>query len=63
MFTHIVRLKLARDYGIRDIPTELLEYFVLKKRGMLDSQTLAPEATVAFLIAADWQRGLSVAAV
>lgn len=63
MFTNSVRIKLARDYGIRDIPVELLEYFVAKKRGMLRADTVAPAATVAFLIANDWQRGLSVAAV
>lgn len=60
MFTNTVRIKLARDYGIRDIPAELLEYFVAKKRGTLRPDVVAPAATVAFLIAADWQRGATV---
>lgn len=63
MFTNGVRMKLARDYGIRDIPAELLEYFVAKKRGTLATNVVAPVATVAFLIANDWQRGKTLAAV
>lgn len=63
MFTNAVRVKLARDYGIRDIPHELLEYFVVKRRASLRPDTIAPEATVAFLIASDWQRGLTMEAI
>lgn len=32
MFTHHVRMTLATDYGIRDIPDELLQWFIRKER-------------------------------
>ena len=52
MFTHNVRQKLRADYGIV-IPHELLVHFVQSRRKLGDA------ATVAFLIANEWQRGLS----
>lgn len=58
MFTAIVRRKLATDYGIRDIPQELLLYFVGKYRPRTEGQ-IAPEATCAFLVANEWQKGKS----
>lgn len=55
---NVVQRKLANDYGIRDIPAELLEYFVRCKRTRLGLSPVAPVAsTIAFLIACDWQRG------
>lgn len=63
MFLNRVRLKLARDYGIRDIPAELLEFFVTKKRAKLRRDVVAPAATVAFMIASDWQRAKTIEAV
>lgn len=54
MFTHSVRVALSRDYGIRDIPAELLDYFVRKHRPKWPQDA----ATVAFVIANDWQKGL-----
>lgn len=58
MFTHTVRLTLARDYGIRDIPGELLEWFIHKERARYKADTLdAP--TCAFFVACAWQRGLA----
>lgn len=44
MFTHTVRLMLARDYGIRDIPSELLEWFIRKERARYEHPTLCVDA-------------------
>jgi hypothetical protein len=62
MLTHKVRRKLAQQYGIRDIPAELLDYFVSQRRQQLAPGTVAPAATIAFLIANAWQHGLHKAA-
>lgn len=35
----------------------------MKNRAKLKDDTLAPEASVAFLIANDWQRGLNIRAI
>lgn len=59
MFTTTVRTKLATDYGIRDIPHELLDWFIMKHKARLTTSTVSPEATVAFCIANEWQRGKS----
>lgn len=55
MFTQRVREKLAQDYGIKCIPNELLVYLVRKHRAKSDGD----QATVAFLVANEWQRGLT----
>lgn len=57
MFTHRVREKLAQDYGIKCIPNELLVYLVAKHR-----KQARDCATCAFLVANEWQRGLTVPA-
>lgn len=61
MFTTSVRNILARDYGIRDIPHDLLVWFVESRRAALIA-TVEPEIAVAQRIAADWQRGLTAPA-
>jgi len=55
MLTMTVRAYLRRDYGIRDIPCELLDYFVRKHRVAWPDDA----ATIAFVIANAWQAGLS----
>jgi hypothetical protein len=62
-----VRNKLWLDYGIRDIPSELLEYFVRKEKTKYERNINADDisfrawdaATCAFLVANTWQRGLT----
>ena len=55
MFTHHVRLKLAADYGIRDIPNELLVDMVRQAR-----YSGADIATVAFIVASAWQTPVEI---
>lgn len=57
MFTHRVRETLRVDYGIKCIPNELLLYLVAKHR-----RNARDTATCAFLVANEWQRGLTVPA-
>lgn len=54
MFTNQVRMKLASDYGIRDIPLELLIWFV--QRYHANERWKHDPATIAFLVANEWQR-------
>lgn len=60
-FTTLVQRTIARDYGIRDIPLELLLWLVAKHKARLAPSDRTPVSTVAFLVANDWQRGMRIA--
>ena len=57
--TSTIRHKLAQQYNIRDIPAELLDYFIFKYRQRFSPTTLALSSTIAFCIATEWQKGLT----
>ena len=63
MFTTLVRDKLATDYGIRDIPHDLLcdwcQRFRARYSDGIDRSYDAVVSNVAFLVASRWQRGMS----
>lgn len=63
-YTVSVRNKLWLDYGIRDIPHELLEYLIRKEKAKYERLGLGSvvnphcdAATCAFLVASIWQKG------
>jgi len=55
MIAATVRNKLATDYGIREIPHELLTWFIAKAR----AKGFCDPSTIAFVVANEWQRGLT----
>ena len=65
MFTTKVRNKLWLDYGIRDIPHELLDYLIRKERSKYEREAtkLLDAPTCAFLVANVWQRGKKTPAI
>lgn len=60
----IVRTILARDYGLHDLPNEWLDHAIAKHALAYRGATacLAADSSVAFLVACEWQRGLTTRA-